>query len=71
MAIPAGVLIWVMANVTLDDATLLQIIADFLDPFAKLFGMDGVILFAFILGFSANEIVVVSVTQMAPKHAKR
>ncbi len=58
VAIPAGVLIWVMANVTLDDATLLQIIADFLDPFAKLFGMDGVILFAFILGFPANEIVV-------------
>ncbi len=30
----------------------------FLDPFAKLLGMDGVILFAFILGIPANEIVV-------------
>ncbi len=30
----------------------------FLDPFGKLFGLDGTILFAFILGFPANEIVV-------------
>ena len=31
---------------------------DFLDPFAHWFGMDGVILMAFILGFPANEIVI-------------
>ena len=29
-----------------------------LDPFARLFGLDGVILIAFILGLPANEIVV-------------
>ncbi|MPM67290.1 hypothetical protein SDC9_114212 [bioreactor metagenome] len=32
--------------------------AGFLDPFARLMGLDGYILFAFILGFPANEIVV-------------
>ncbi|MDE6281245.1 MAG: ferrous iron transporter B, partial [Oscillospiraceae bacterium] len=30
----------------------------FLDPFARLFGLDGVILMAFILGWPANEIVL-------------
>lgn len=58
VAAPAGLIIWVMANVTVGDLTLLAHCSDFLDPFAKLIGMDGVILLAFILGFPANEIVV-------------
>ena len=33
-------------------------VPDFLDPFAQLMGLDGVILMAFILGFPANEIVL-------------
>jgi ferrous iron transport protein B len=32
--------------------------ADILDPLARLMGLDGYILLAFILGFPANEIVV-------------
>ena len=31
--------------------------SNFLDPFARMLGLDGVILMAFILGFPANEIV--------------
>ncbi len=58
VAAPAGLLIWVLANVTVGDASLLQHSAAFLDPFARLMGLDGVILIAFILGFPANEIVV-------------
>ncbi len=58
VAAPAGFIIWVMANIHMDNITLLAYCADFLDPFAKLLGMDGVILFAFILGFPANEIIV-------------
>ena len=58
VALPAGVLIWVMANVTVGERTLLMHCADFLDPFAGLLGLDGVILLAFILGLPANEIVV-------------
>ena len=57
-AAPAGVLIWVMANIIIDGTTLLAHCSGFLDPFAKLLGMDGVILLAFILGFPANEIVI-------------
>ncbi len=58
VAAPAGVLIWIMANVTVGDSTILAHCTEFLDPFARLLGLDGVILMAFILGLPANEIVV-------------
>lgn len=58
VAAPAGLLIWVMANVQVGGLTLLAHCSGFLDPFARLLGMDGVILMAFILGLPANEIVI-------------
>ena len=58
VAAPAGMIIWIFANVDVGKMSLLALCANFLDPFAKLIGLDGVILFAFILGFPANEIVV-------------
>lgn len=57
-AAPAGLIIWLMANVTVGDVSILNCCASFLDPFARLMGLDGVILIAFILGFPANEIVI-------------
>jgi ferrous iron transport protein B len=58
IAAPAGMVIWLMANLTIGDATILSLCSGFLDPFARAIGLDGVILLAFILGFPANEIVV-------------
>ena len=58
VAAPAGAFIWLMANVTVGDASLLAHCTGFLDPFARLFGLDGVILMAFLLGWPANEIVL-------------
>lgn len=58
VAAPAGVLLWCMANLTVGGRTLLAICAAALDPVARFFGLDGVILLAFVLGFPANEIVV-------------
>lgn len=58
VAAPAGLLIWVLANVRVGNVSLLAHCAGFLDPFARLMGLDGYILTAFILGFPANEIVV-------------
>lgn len=58
VAAPSGVLIWIMSNVFVGDTSLLMHCANFLDPFANLIGLDGVILMAFILGFPANEIVI-------------
>lgn len=58
VAVPAGLLIWLAANVAVDGQSLLMLCASFLDPFARLMGLDGVILIAFVLGFPANEIVM-------------
>ena len=57
-AIPAGVLIYLMANITSGGESLLKITSDFLDPIGRLMGLDGVILLGFFLGFPANEIVL-------------
>ncbi|MCG4586073.1 ferrous iron transporter B, partial [Anaerosalibacter bizertensis] len=58
VAIPAGAITWIFANITINGASILNISANFLDPFAKLLGLDGYILMAFILGLPANEIVL-------------
>lgn len=58
VAIPAGILIWVMANVDVNGLSLIEYASKFLDPIGEFIGLDGVILLAFILGFPANEIVV-------------
>ena len=58
VAAPAGLVIWLAANVYIGDSSILAHCSGFLDPFARLFGLDGVILIAFILGFPANEIVL-------------
>lgn len=58
VAAPAGVLIWILANVQIGNTAILSHITAFLDPAARVFGIDGVILLAFILGFPANELVM-------------
>lgn len=58
VAAPAGLVIWLMSNIMIDQMSVLKYCTDFLDPFARLIGLDGVILMAFILGFPANEIVI-------------
>ncbi len=58
IAAPAGLVIWLMANISVGEVSLLTYCANFLDPFAKLLGLDGYILMAFILGLPANEIVI-------------
>jgi ferrous iron transport protein B len=58
VAAPAGLVIWVMANIHIGHLSILSHCASLLDPFANLLGLDGYILMAFILGFPANEIVV-------------
>ena len=58
VAIPAGVLIWIVANIEIQGIPILTYLVNFLDPVGLLLGLDGVILLALILGFPANEIVV-------------
>lgn len=58
VAAPASILTWILANITLGDSSILMHFVSFLDPFARMLGLDGFILAAFILGLPANEIVV-------------
>ena len=58
VAAPAGAVIWLTANIRIGDCSILQYCTDFLDPFGRFIGLDGVIVMAFILGFPANETVI-------------
>ncbi|MFA5604045.1 MAG: ferrous iron transport protein B [Bacilli bacterium] len=58
IAAPAGLVIWLLANINVGSSSVLSQCANFLNPFATFIGLDGYILMAFILGFPANEIVV-------------
>jgi ferrous iron transport protein B len=57
-AAPAGAVIWILANIHLGDSNLARLIAEWLNPFGLLLGLDGVILLAYIIAIPANEIVV-------------
>ena len=58
VAAPAGLVIWLFANISIGNMSILTYIANFFDPLARLMGLDGYILTAFILGIPANEIVL-------------
>ncbi|MCY6957446.1 ferrous iron transport protein B [Clostridium brassicae] len=58
VAAPAGALTWILGNIYIGDMSIITHASTFLDPLAKLIGLDGFILMAFILGLPANEIVL-------------
>lgn len=58
IAIPAGVIIWLFANINIGNSSIINLLSSFLNPFGLMIGMDGITLLAFLLGFPANEIVV-------------
>ena len=57
-AVPAGAVIWILANVYAGGTSLAQHTANFLNPLGYAIGLDGVILLAYIIAIPANEIVV-------------
>jgi ferrous iron transport protein B len=57
-AAPAGAIIWILGNIFVHDVSLANHIANFLNPFGLLLGLDGVIILAYIIAIPANEIVV-------------
>lgn len=58
VAAPAGIIIWLMANIRLGGDTILNHGVNLLNPLGNLMGLDGEILLGFVLGFPANEIVL-------------
>lgn len=57
-AVPAGALIWLLANIRVAEVSLAEHIMNFFNPFGLFIGMNGVILLAYIIAIPANEIVV-------------
>jgi ferrous iron transport protein B len=64
MAIPAGILIWTLANITLGDQSLAEHLVGGLDGIGLLLGLNGVILVAYLLAIPANEIVIPTVLML-------
>lgn len=58
VAFPAGIAIWLFANIEINSITILANINNFLEPLGKVMGLDGETLGAFFLGIPANEIVL-------------
>ncbi len=63
-ALPAGMVIWLISNVTYDGVPLAKYIVDFLDPLAIVFGLNGIILLAYIVAIPANEIVIPTILML-------
>lgn len=58
VALPAGLVLWLLTNLKVGNSSLLTSFGRILEPIGHLLGLDGIILMAFILGFPANEIVL-------------
>lgn len=58
IAAPFGLIIWLCANIKVGNISILKHCTNILDPIGNIFGVDGTILMALILGFPANEIVI-------------
>ena len=58
VAVPAGIIIWLCSYLSFGGRTVLEIFASVLNPFAKIFGLDGNVLCGFILSLPANEIAL-------------
>jgi ferrous iron transport protein B len=63
-ALPAGAVIWLIANVTISGVTIAEYLINFLNPVGLLLGMNGIILLAYIVAIPANEIVIPTVLML-------
>ena len=63
-AIPAGLVIWLVANVEFGGVSIAQYFVRSVDPVALMFGLNGVILLAYIIAIPANEIVIPTVLML-------
>ncbi|TNE52023.1 MAG: ferrous iron transporter B [Bacteroidetes bacterium] len=63
-ALPAGIVIWLVANVRIGDLSLAEHFIHWVDPVAMFFGLNGVIFLAYIIAIPANEIVIPTVLML-------
>lgn len=63
-AVPAGIVIWLVANVTINGESIANIFINWVNPFAFILGLNGVIFLAYIIAIPANEIVIPTILML-------
>jgi len=63
-AVPAGMVIWMVANITYNDISIAEYFINWVDPFALFMGLNGVIILAYVIAIPANEIVIPTVLML-------
>ena len=63
-ALPAGAVIWIVANLQLGGVSLAERLIEMLNPFGLVLGLNGVILLAFVAAIPANEIVIPTILML-------
>ncbi len=63
-AAPAGMVIWLISNVTLGGTSIAEYMINFLNPLGLLLGLNGVIMVAYIVAIPANEIVIPTILML-------
>ena len=63
-ALPAGAVIWLIANVTIGGQPIAVYMSDLLNPLGLLIGLNGIILVAYIVAIPANEIVIPTILML-------
>ncbi len=67
-ALPAGMLIWLVANVQIGGLSPAEHFIRFTNPIALLFGLNGVILLAYLVAIPANELVIPTILMLTVMH---
>jgi ferrous iron transport protein B len=63
-AMPAGAIIWLIANINIGGTSIAEYMINFLNPLGILIGLNGIILVAYIVAIPANEIVVPTILML-------
>ena len=63
-AVPAGIVIWLVANISFGGESIAEYFINWVDPVALLIGLNGVIILAYIIAIPANEIVIPTILML-------
>lgn len=61
---PAGAVLWTLSNIRVGELSLIQHLAQGLDPVGVLIGLNGLVLVAYLVAIPANEIVVPTILML-------
>lgn len=67
-AVPAGIVIWLVANIKIADISIASHFINYTDPLALFFGLNGIIFLAYIIAIPANEIVLPTILMLTVLH---